>query len=199
MKRIFLSAAIMSALVSCNKNEPTPTGETKEAYINATSGTKWHYYSFAQAKVIDSAEEASNAAWQARTDWDVAIRRYNIRTNSGAFTTADAKGGVYTLDAAATFESVTKVPDAAVFVGDTSITSEGMGGSTTVICSDAQVIILKVNEDGSLVMPPVYLPAPVYIFRTADGNNYYKVQFTNYVNDDGKTGHVEFKAAKIGL
>jgi hypothetical protein len=206
MKRVsfFLLAALFaSAVVSCSKdnddnNDPKP-GETKEAYIDATSNTVWHYYSLSGEEIVGSAEESAenNAVWAARKDWDIAVRRYNIRTNSGEFTTAGAQGGVYTFDANTTFASVLQTPVNAEFAVDKAITSQGMGGSTTVIRSDAAVILFQQNEDGSLVMPPVYLPAPVYIFRTASGKDYYKVQFTQYLNEDGATGHVKFKLAKI--
>jgi hypothetical protein len=207
MKRILFfvcMAALTSAFVSCSKDDdeedPKP-GETQEAYINASSNTVWNYYSFAEERVVGSAEESAenNAIWAARKDWDIAIRRYNIRTNSGEFTIADAKGGVYTFGETTTFASVLKVPEGAPFVADKAVTSAGMGGSTTVIRSDAQVVILKAKDDGSLIMPPVYLSAPVYIFRTADGNNYYKVQFTQYQDEASALGHVKFNLSKISL
>ncbi|MDR1745716.1 MAG: hypothetical protein LBR49_00370 [Tannerella sp.] len=205
MKKVlfFMTVTLLaSTFVSCSKDndEPEPQpGETKEVYIDATSNTAWQYYSFAEERIVGSADESAenNAVWAARKDWDIAIRRYNIRTNSGEFTTAGAKGGVATLDASTTFPSVLKVPANAGFVTDKAITSEGMGGSTTVVRSEATVILFKQNEDGSLVMPPVYLQAPVYIFCTADGVNYYKVQFTQYQNEASATGHVKFNMAKI--
>ena len=43
----------------------------------------------------------------------------------------------------------------------------------------------------------VYLKAPVYVFRTADGGSAYKVEFTQYQNEDKVTGHVKFRFAKI--
>lgn len=205
MKRVFFfsMATLMAAsiFVSCSKDDDKEEqpGATTEAYIDASSNTVWHYYSFSKDEVVGSAEESAenNATWAARKDWDIAVRRYNIRTNSGEFTTAAAQGGVATLDANTTFASVQKVPTGAGFVTDKAVTSSGMGGTTTVVRSDATVILFKQNEDGSLVMPPVYLKAPVYIFRAADGGNYYKVQFTQYQNDASVTGHVKFDRAKI--
>lgn len=200
-KFLFLSLTILAfTLGSCSKDDdPTPPGETKEAYIDATSSTAWHYYSFAEGKIIGSADESAenNAIWSARKDWDIAVKRYNIRTNSGEFTSANAQGGVYTYDGNTTFGSVMNVPSNIQFVTDKAITSSGMGGTTTVVRSEAAVILFKKNEDGTTIMPPVYLQAPVYIFRTADGNNFYKVQFTQYKNEEDKTGHVKFNLAKI--
>ncbi|MDR2466458.1 MAG: HmuY family protein [Prevotellaceae bacterium] len=206
MKRVlFFSIAALTATIftSCSKdkddNKAEQPGATTESYIDASSNTAWHYYSFGEDKVLGSADESAenNAAWAARKDWDIAVRRYNIRTNSGEFTAAGAKGGVATQGTGVTFESLQKVPAGAIFVGDKAVTSSGMGGTTTVVRSEATVILFKQNEDGSLVMPPVYLPAPTHIFRTADGENYYKVRFTQYQNAESVTGHVKFDRAKI--
>jgi hypothetical protein len=205
MKKVFIiltMSVLTLSFASCSKDddEKIPqAGETKESYIDASSQTAWNYFSFAENKIVGSAEESdeNNATWGARKDWDIAIRRYNIRTNSGAFTTAGASGGVYTLDAATTYASIQQVPANAVFEIDQAITSQGMGGTTTIVRSTAQVIVFKANEDGSLIMPPVYLPAPVYIFRSADGNSFYKVLFTQYLNEASVAGHVTFDHANI--
>ena len=202
---IFLTATLFAfALSSCSKpdddnNNSSEDTTVSEVSINATSSTAWNYYSFAEDKVVGSADESeeNNAVWAARKDWDIAIRRYNIRTNSGEFTSVNAKGGVYTFDKNTSFASVSSLPNGARFVEDKIITSTGMGGSSSVIRSEATVILFKENEDGSLVMPPVYLPAPVYIFRTADGNHYYKVEFTQYKDENDVAGHVKFNRAKV--
>ena len=47
--------------------------------------------------VTGAESEADNAAWAARTDWDMAVCRYNIRTNSGTSSSTGANGGVYTI------------------------------------------------------------------------------------------------------
>lgn len=202
--KIFLSALFSISLLgftSCSKDDPTdqPPSETKEAYIGATSKTTWHYFSLSQNMVVGTGEEsaADNAAWAVRTDWDIAVNRYLIRTNSGEATSASAQGGVYTFNAATAFNSVTAVPSGAAFAADKAVTSEGMGGTTTTIKSEATVILFKMNEDGSTIMPPVYLQAPVYIFRTSDGKECYKVQFTQYQDENKVAGHVKFYSAQI--
>ncbi|MDR0506718.1 MAG: HmuY family protein [Dysgonamonadaceae bacterium] len=204
MKNLFFigMTLLASVFVSCSKeddNDPQPDTSTKEMYIDATSQKDWHYFSFSKGEIIGSDADSIGAEqWAARKDWDIAICRYNIRTNSGEFTKADAKGGVYTFDGATKFESVNKVPSGAVFVTDKSFTTIGMGGVvTTQTRSDATVILFKKKEDGSLIMPPVFLQAPVYVFRTADGAGYYKVQFTQYQNDSSVAGHVRFNFALI--
>ena len=203
MKTKLILSALFSTMIfilgSCSKENSKPLPETKESYINATSKTTWHYFSLAENKEVGTGEEndTDNKAWAARKDWDLAINRYLIRTNSGAATSVSAQGGVYTFDASTIFTSVTAVPSGATFIVDKSITSEGMGGKTTMVKSNATVILFKKNNDGSMIMPPVYLQAPVYIFRTADGKDYYKLQFTQYQNANKVTGHVKFYSAKI--
>jgi hypothetical protein len=198
---IYLLAFAMITLASCSKDDvPEPkTGETKTVNIDATSKTTWHYYSFSEEKVIGTGEEyaSSNASWFARTDWDIAIQRYSVRTNSGDATTIGSKGGVYTCDENVEFATLEEVPAGAVFETDNTITKSSHGSTYEIILSTAQVIQFKTNADGSLVMPPVYLPSPVYIFKTADGEDTYKVNFTQYANADGVTGHVEFDVAQL--
>lgn len=165
--------------------------------MDATSKTTWTYFSLSKGEVIGTGaeSEADNAAWAARTDWDLAVCRYNIRTNSGTSSSTGANGGVYT--STMTFEGLSSIPADAAFEADKLVTSSGMGGEKTVSESSATVITFKTNADGSKVMPPVYLKAPVYVFRTADGGSAYKVEFTQYQNEDKVTGHVKFRFAKI--
>lgn len=183
--------------VSCQKAGNGETSVDESSYINATEDNVWQYFSFEQKKVIGSADDSANSEWFARKDWDIAVCRYSIRTNSGAATTVGASGGVYTFDEGVTYSSVSSVPSGAVFVEDKEVTSSGMGGTTTTVKSEATVIRFKTNADGSLVMPPVYLQAPVYLFRSADGEKTYKVLFTQYKNDESESGHVQFDWKQI--
>ena len=204
MKKYFLllTMALVGAgsftACSSDDDEPQLPGETKGYYVDATSNTTWSYFSLANGRLVGTGEEteADNATWFARKDWDIAINRYHVRTNSGSATSAGAQGGLITCDESVSFNSVSSLPTG-TFAVDKPITSSGMGGETTVIKSDATVILFKKNADGSSVMPPVYLQAPVYIFRTADGASYYKVQFTQYKDENNATGHVKFNAAQI--
>jgi len=196
-KSILIIATLASlALLSCNKTEQ-PGGETSEAYIDATSKTTWTYFSLSEGKVTGTGEEneTDNAIWATRTDWDFAVCRYNVRTNSGKATSVGAKGGVYV--SSESFDELKSVPKGATFEADDVVTSSGMSGTTSVVQSSATVITFMTNDDGSKVMPPVYLKAPVYIFRSADGKKHFKVEFTQYQNEDKVTGHVKFKFAGI--
>ena len=194
---LYLIAAAALAFAACNKIEAPFSREAKEAYIDATSKTTWTYFSLSEGSVVGTGEEneADNAAWAARADWDFAVCRYNIRTNSGKATSIGAKGGVYTSEES--FADLMKLPQGATFTADDVVTSRGMSGETSVVESLSTVITFMTNEDGSKVMPPVYLKAPVYVFRTADGEKCYKVEFTQYQDENKVTGHVKFNFARI--
>ena len=201
MKRLLLILTIslfaFSACSSDDNDNTTNIPETQEVSIDASSYTNWNYYSLKDNKLVGTGTEADNSTWAARSDWDIAVMRYSIKTNSGESTSINSQGGVYTTDSSISFESLTSIPSDAKFVTDVAVTSYGMSGETTVVKSNATVIVFKTEEDGSMVMPPIYLQAPTYIFRSADAQNYYKVLFTQYKNDDSVTGHVKFKFSQI--
>lgn len=201
MKQLLLALSFaLIALTSCKKDDNSPQpDQLQEAYIDATSKTTWSYYSLSDNKIVGTGEETAqdNEKWFARTDWDIAINKYNVRTNSGAATTTGANGGVYTCASSVAFNSLNALPSEAQFAADKAITSSAMGGDVTTVRSEATVIIFKTNDDGSMIMPPVYLQAPVYVFRTAGGKEHYKVQFTQYQNENKVSGHVKFYSAQI--
>ena len=202
MKKIFALACIAMTVIStsCTKsdNDGDPVvGTTEEILVDATANGVWQYFSFAEGRVIGSGEESADARWFASDKWDMAISRYNLRFNGGPSYTSGGLGGVYTCDESISFASILSVPQGVTFTTDKSVTTEGMAGTTTTVKSAATVIIFKTDADGSLVMPPVYLKAPVYIVRTADGESCYKVEFTQYKDEDNVSGMVRFNYAKI--
>ena len=207
MKKLFLflfALAGVLAFTSCSddddeNNGGAPAGAVKQVYVDASDKNQWSYYSLANNQLVGTGAETAedNAKWGARKDWDIAISRYMVRTNSGDFTKAGAKGGVYTCAESVTFAGLTELPANVQFEADKTITSQGMGGETTVVKSSATVIQFKKNADGSLIMPPVYLKSPIYIFHAAEGNACYKLEFTHYKNEDGVSGHVRFNFAQL--
>ena len=75
------ATAVLLALSSCSKEQGNGGGEggnVLEASVNASESGVWQYFSFAEGKVVGSGkeDETDNAAWAARTDWDIAINRY---------------------------------------------------------------------------------------------------------------------------
>jgi hypothetical protein len=202
MKRtvLFLTLALF-LVVSCSKeDDPQPaTSETNTMNIDASSDSTWHYFSFSEQQFIGSGTEdpATNAEWFARDDWDIAVMRYFVRTNSGDATTIGSQGGVYTCEESIEFATLEEVPSGATFETDQTVTKSSHGNTYDIVLSTAQVIQFQQNPDGSLVMPPVYLQSPVYIFKSADGEETHKVNCTQYINAYGDSGHVVFESAQL--
>lgn len=200
-KSVLFLTLTLFLVVSCSKDDdsqPT-TGETNTVNIDASSNSTWHYYSFSEEQFIGSGEEdpATNAEWFERDDWDIAIQRYFVRTNSGDATSIGSQGGVYTCNESIQFATLEEIPAGATFETDQTVTKSSHGTTYDIVLSTAQVIQFQTDPDGSLTMPPVYLPSPVYIFKTANGEDTYKVNFTQYINADGDSGHVQFETAQI--
>lgn len=192
-----------------NGNGGGAPAQSTGAEVDA-SDKSWHYYSLERNTEVGTGEESAgvNAQWFARTDWDVALSGYKVRTNSGEATTAGSQGGVYTFSercdrngadagAQAFYETVTAVPPGAEFVADKTYTDAGMSGTDVLVRSEASVIRFLLKEDGSKVMPPCYMQSPVYIFRSADGQKHYKLVFTQYKDADGVSGKVRFHFARV--
>ena len=125
-----------------------------------------------------------------RLDWDIAICRYKIRTNSGA--SGDGKGGIYVFPKDKKFDDIDVLPSSAVFTEDAREGGREMSGNHKYEprCKE-QITILS-------GMPPTYLDVPQYAFRSADGNTVYLVDFISYQNAEGVTGYVNFKYKEIG-
>ena len=196
---ILTAVAVMFS--SCTKN--TDGGETEgggtegggtegtsvTVVVDATSKTAWHYYSFEQSKFVGSAEITEDAEWAKRTDWDMAICRYKVRTNSG--TSGVGKGGTYTCDEGVKFDALTVAPSGMVIVDDISYTEEQMGGGMLTESRSTAVVSVMAG------MPPVWGKSPLYIMSNASGTGFYKVDFLSYKDAEGTSGHVSFKFASV--
>ncbi len=205
--KIFALLLAAVSLVGCKKdNEPDPDtiNETK-VHLDYNAKT-WYYYCLEEKKFVGSGTSTDDAAWFARTDWDFAINEYELRSNSGTSTTKGAMGGA-TRTSATTLAALSSIPS--VFTVDTELTSTSHGGATTTtsrLVFDPTytlegVIDFQKDADGSAMMPPTYIQAPVYVFRTANGTDHYKVLFTKYTTDvtgdNPEPGIVEFTFLKM--
>ena len=200
MKKLLLlfSAIIALGLFSCSKDDDSSnkTNKAITANIDATSKTVWNYYSLSDNKLVGTGSDADNKTWFARKDWDIAICRYSVRTNSGEASSVDAKGGVYTCKNGISFADA-KVDDGS-FETDKTYDSYAKDYSIIkIIKSKATVITFKRDDKGNMVMPPVYMKAPIYIFKNAEGNKQYKLEFLSYKNAEGASGYVSFKYEEL--
>lgn len=211
MKKILLLLSLVFAIAtSCEKGKETEEpGLSTEIYIDAsnikadptnnivadnTNNSTWHYISAKEAKVIGSGLNSEDAAWAARTDWDFAIQRLKIRTNSGTSSSTSAKAGVHIFGETVKFADVLSVTSDIVYIADTSITEPSMGGGTVTQSKSTAIAIIVGPMTGGT---PTYTLPAIYAFRSADGERHYKVEFTNYLNDIGTSGHVKLNIAEI--
>lgn len=195
-------------------------GEFSDGTLNATDYNQWHYFSFSENKTLVSIEDESvengtediysdgelyatvarydcsvPESVKERTDWDIAICRYKVRTNSG--TSGVGQGGLYTFADGVTVSSIgTLSLDDIDFTEDEVTQSSGMTEVKYESISTASVAWWD-------TMPPVYYQPPLYLFRSGDGESYYAVQFTSYegVDDKGQTasGYVSFEITEMNI
>jgi hypothetical protein len=95
-QHIFIIFVTCAAICSCNggfgKTEPNVAAELT---IHGLSEEHWTYFSFEKGEVVGTGkfdDDADDAAWAKRRDWDFAICGDRIKTNSG--TSGEGLGGV---------------------------------------------------------------------------------------------------------
>lgn len=99
---VFYMVAVvgMAFLTGGCSHEDTPsTPAVEQTQSFATNGTEWTYISLEDNRVVGTSRlynDEEDAAWKARTDWDIAICGDRIRTNSG--TSGNGQGGILTTD-----------------------------------------------------------------------------------------------------
>lgn len=157
----------------------TPT-EAGRIYINATDYTRWTYIDFHTATIDTlSVDDPAPAAW------DIAIHRYDAKTNGGAVAETGATG----------FNSPTITPGE--FVSDIWTTekivtdmSTMMDGYLSYTESDYNTELSRWLDVDTSTMPPVYTPSnKVYIVSLPDGT-YAAVRLDDYMNQAGIKGYM---------
>ena len=165
--------------------------ESSFSQINATEYTKWVYIDLSERKAttVEIGEEHKS---EIPDNWDIAIHRYDIKTNEGAayqtsYTSFDA------------LKASGKLPDDKDFVKDEwttdkiAIDMSGMMEGNIVYTDSYYNSILStwLNVDTS-TMPPIYtMSNQVYLIRLKD-NTYAAIRFTNYTNAKGIKGYIDF-------
>lgn len=181
IRNLLVMMFILTACAACSKdddNQPrVPLSGTVK--VDATDYGKWTYVSFKDDKqvtyaITDKVDETS-------FDWDIAIHRFDVRTNGGAVLATDKTD----------MSQVTDIP-ASGYTADidgTVLNSFAMPPTddSYTACKLSGILNTWITRAG---MPPTYtLSNLVYIVQCKD-NTYAKVKFTDYSNDEGKTGHV---------
>lgn len=125
----------------------------RQITVDATDGSRWTYFSFANGSVIDR---------PGPLDWDVALRRFQVITNGGAGFAGD--GGILDLGEVA-FDSIVDVPP------------DGYVG--TRVRSDSVNLAVQRWYAYSFTSHLLTPKPRVYAIRTADGR-YAKLEFVGY-------------------
>ena len=199
---ILLGAAFLP-LLACNGildeiyDEPTEATEAAygfirvdeasnrgTVYVDATSYTRWIYIDF-HSRSIDSLEIADGM--KEPTDWDIAVHRYDAKTNGGAvmetsYTSLDA------LRAAGTMPTGTWVEDEPSQV--TVDMSGMMDGNILYADSDVNPVLSSWLHVDTSSMPPVYtLSGKVYVVRLKDGTRA-AVRLADFMNEASVKGYM---------
>lgn len=149
---------------------------TGRIYIDATDYTEWHYIDLHNKKVVT--EKVGQTAPAA---WDVAVHRYDAKTNGGAVTEVEAKD----------FNSlphINTIPDES-FVYDEWTTdritidmSQMMDGVIVYAEDYYNPCLSKWLNVNTSVMPPIYtLSSRIYLIRLPD-SSYAALRLSNYMN-----------------
>jgi hypothetical protein len=155
--------------------------EVGTIYVDASSYTKWIYLDFSEHRA-----DSVSVFDEAPLNWDLAIHRYDAKTNGGAVAETDiedfnllstAKIGEYVSDTFTTKKIVTDM-------------STMMDGYLSYVESDYNATLSQwLNVDTSN-MPPTYtLSNKIYILRLADGSKA-ALKLENYMNESAIKGYM---------
>jgi hypothetical protein len=162
---------------------------------DCSSYTEWHFFSFAQGKIIgscDAMDVEANEQWRKRTDWDLAFHRQNMKTNSGE--SGVGLGGilkypqeVFNFDAileAPEEGYMTDVPDSVIY--DMSQMMAGkIGYAYTGLAQPVKAWAVLTDMMNGVW---TYVQS-AFIVRTAEGK-YAKIYLRNFKSDVGASGTV---------
>lgn len=201
MKRLFL-IAFLALLPSCNGIFPgiydsgesdlvtgygfighNPSDNSGKVYIDATDYTKWVYLDFHGR----TAMTAGMSEEEAPAEWDIAVHRYDVKTNGAAV----LETGITGLEL---FMSSGKMPEGEYvedewttekIIVDMSGMMDGNIGYSESWYNSELSKWLKVDTS---TMPPLYsMSHKVYAVKLADGSNL-ALKLSNYMDASGVKG-----------
>lgn len=192
---IFLSLSACNGVLEGIYDEPVEEFgfiEINEAnnsgtiYIDATSYTRWTYINF-HTLTIDSTK--IEEAMQEPAEWDIAIHRYDAKTNEGSVIETDFSGFK-------SLKSSGKVPEGD-YVKDEWTTSQiiidmsgMMQGNIKYVESYYNSELSKWLKVDTQNMPPSYYPSNrVYMVKLKDGT-FAALRLKKYMNASGDKGYM---------
>jgi hypothetical protein len=187
--KLILFTLILSGpiLFSCKKDDNNTNQTIKTFVVNATSQTKWVYFSFDNNDTV----KISNPTIS--NNWDLAFCRFNIKTNSGF--SGNGIGGTYNSGKTGStgFNQLITVPDTATFTVDDSLFIPGAYGIIDTVITNSILSGWYNYDQTTNVLSSKNL---IYIVKTATGK-YVKLQIVSYYNDTDPSlvtgsGYVKF-------
>ncbi len=152
-----------------------------EKTIDASNYSNWVYFSFETGDVVDVTDPYES------DEWDIALLRYNFKTNGGA----SGNGMAEVFDAGVvSFESVVIAPDDN-YVKDDSISIFDHASTSYIKQPGSEVLGGWMTLDMSTMPPGITYNNNIYVIKTAKGK-YAKMIVTGYYNDQGASGHITF-------
>lgn len=166
-----------------SRSDGTNTGRV---YVDGTKYDRWMYINFHNC-TIDSATIGDNTPEPAQ--WDIAIHRYDVKTNGGAVM-ATPFSTISDLIAAGRMPTGTFTED----VKNDSVTcdlSQMMQGAAKYARTHVNRVLRWIILDMSTMPPGYVVNKNVFIIRLKDGT-YAAVQLYSYMNSSSVKGHITF-------
>ena len=201
MKRLFL-IAFLTLLPSCNGIfqgiydsgegelvteygflEYNPSEKTGTIYIDATDYTKWIYLDFSERTAVT----AGMSEEEAPAEWDIAVHRYDVKTNGAAALETGMTGLELFMSSGAMPEGdyVSDEWTTEQIIVDMSGMMDGNIGYSESWYNRELSKWLKVDTG---TMPPVYsMSQKVYAVKLADGTHL-ALKLSNYMDATGVKG-----------
>ena len=169
--------------------------------VDGTDYTRWNYISLKTQKTTavrilnqEGDEEPWDQEGSLPAEWDIAIHRYDVKTNGGAvletsYASMDELLDSGSIPAGEYAEDIETTDRIAIDMSDMMNGNIGYADSNlnTVLCS-------WINQDMSVMPPQTTLSGLVYLVRISDGS-IAKIRFTDNTDAEGKTGHISFEYA----
>jgi hypothetical protein len=183
-KVIYLMIVLTGLFTACTKvDNPTPIlAQTFE--IDATSFTKWKYFSFERNDTVTVTDPLTSTAW------DLAFQRTQIKTNGGLSGKGLGSAANSYQKKQAGFDGLKVVSDTATFEADKSVQVPVQGGFTTINVNPELTgwFTYQLADAGTQIVPTDY----VYVIKTATGK-FAKVWFMGYYSAAAKSGNITFQ------
>lgn len=153
-------------------------------YVNASEYTQWIYIDF-HTQSIDSLEISDDMVEP--ENWDIAVHRYDAKTNGGAVLETDATDF-------ATLLSASSIPSGTYVEDEWSQVTVDMSGMMTGDIGYADSYVNTVLSQWLVVdtssMPPSYtLSGKVYMVKLSDGT-YLALRLADFRSQGGTTGYL---------